>query len=74
MTSVVLVGKSKGIKAKTLDEMGHVNFLFDKLGLDEMGLDEMGVDEMALNHLDFTVRSLWWVLHREAICTCNQER
>ena len=32
-------------KNKTLDEMGHVHFLLDK-----MGLDEMGLDEMALNH------------------------
>ena len=30
---------------KKLDEMGHVHFLLDK-----MGLDKMGLDEMALNH------------------------
>ena len=37
---------TKEIKNKNLDEMGHVHFLLDEMGLDKMGLDEMGLDEM----------------------------
>jgi len=29
---------------KKLDEMGHLHFLPDKMGLDKMGLDEMGIN------------------------------
>ena len=29
-------------KKKNLDEMGHLHFLLDEMGLDKMGLDEMG--------------------------------
>ena len=29
---------------KNIDEMGHVHFLLDKMGLDEMGLDEMAFE------------------------------
>ena len=43
------------LSKKVLDEMGHLNFFLDKMGLDEMGLDEMGLDEMALNRIFFKV-------------------
>jgi len=34
-----------------LDELGHLHFLLDEMGLDEMGLDEMGLDEMGLDEM-----------------------
>ena len=30
---------------KILDEMGHMYFFLDEMGLDEMGLDEMGINQ-----------------------------
>ena len=38
----ILTDKKK--KIINLDEMGHVHFLLDKMGLDEMGLDEMALN------------------------------
>ncbi len=41
---IKLGGIVKRHQSKTLDEMGHVNFLSDELGLDEMGLDKMALN------------------------------
>ena len=34
-----------------LDEMGHLHFLLDEMGLDKMGLDKMGLDKMGLDEM-----------------------
>ena len=38
---------------KKLDEMGHVHFLLDVMGLDQMGLDQMGIDQMGWHQIYF---------------------
>ena len=33
------------------DEIGHLHFLLDEMGLDKMGLDKMGLDKMGLDKM-----------------------